>query len=88
MQGVTNATLAFTYRTAGLDSGENGVVEVSTDGSNWTPIWTGTSGSYQSATVNPGDGYMVSSFQVRFRVNANSTSEYFYVDNIQITGYR
>ncbi|GAB4413794.1 MAG: hypothetical protein Fur0044_08300 [Anaerolineae bacterium] len=88
MQGVTNATLAFTYRTAGLDSGENGVVEVSTDGSNWTSIWTGKNNSYTSATVNLNAGYMVSGFQVRFRVNANSTSEYFYVDNIQITGYR
>src|SRR5262249_29484953 len=97
LSGYYTSTLTFDYMTsAGLTANQDSVVlEVSSNGgTNWTLLKT-YSGSSASPTAYTSDsvsiaGYESSSTMIRFRVSGAASytgaSEYFYVDNVQISG--
>ena len=71
-----------------MDTGENLYVEWSTDGSSWNNLETTQDTSWgpqQDQTCGSGANNY-SGFKVRFRVNAGNSSEYAYVDDVEITG--
>jgi hypothetical protein len=59
---------------------------------NWHSVYTITrsnNGSgYQYADIDISSRSMIQGFQVQFKINASGTGDYFYVDNIEITGYK
>ncbi len=90
LSGVTNATLTFDYKGNSLDgASEKGLVDV-WDGSAWTNIFTldGTQddNTYHTESINLGGGLMISDFKVRFRIDASGSGDYFYIDDVDISG--
>ena len=71
---------------------EEWYVEISSDGgSNWDQVLlvddSNENGTYSLFTFALDSSYLVSNFHIRFYgINANDPSDYFYVDNILITG--
>jgi VCBS repeat-containing protein len=91
MRNVSQARLKFRWRVESLDNdSETGEVLVY-DG-NWHSVYTITrsnNGSgYQYADIDISSRSMIQGFQVQFKINASGTGDYFYVDNIEITGYK
>ncbi len=93
MTGVTGAQLVYMWRARSLESGESAEVQISDNGgSSWQTVQTISSSQadntwYQN-TVNLSGYSMVNNFQVRFKINGSATDDYFYIDDITITGYR
>ena len=85
--GYSSVHIKYNRKTSDLDSGENLCVEWSTDGSNWINLETtnATSWSAQDKTCASGADNNTN-FRVRFRTNANLTTEYAYVDDVIVTG--
>lgn len=84
--GFTGITLTLTRTTTGLDSGEAGIAEFSTNGSTYTVIQSLQTAS-GAVTLNlPATAGGQSSLRLRFRVNASSSTEYFTVDSIRLEG--
>lgn len=89
MTGYTNATLSFNYSNDGdTDSTDVFRILISNNGgTSWTALGTinaNTSGTYNQDITS----YMASNTRVRFEIyqqSTSSTSEYFYVDNVDIT---
>ncbi len=93
MTGVTGAQLVYQRRANSLDSGESAVVQISDDGgTSWQTVQTINDGQddnvWHQNTVSLAGYSMVNNFQVRFKINGNATNDYFYIDDITITGYR
>jgi len=91
MSGVTGASLSFQWRADSFEGGESAVVSIN-DGSGWTSVLTVNNGqddnNNHTQTVDLSGYSMSSTFQIRFKINGSSDRDYFYIDNIEITGYK
>ncbi|MCB9002904.1 MAG: InlB B-repeat-containing protein [Ardenticatenaceae bacterium] len=90
---TSGASLSFYWKvTTGMAVNEEWYVEISSDGgSNWDQVLlvddSNENGTYSLFTFALDSSYLVSNFHIRFYgINANDPSDYFYVDNILITG--
>jgi len=88
MAGVTAAHLKFWWKAYSFEAGETAVVEVY-DGA-WHTVLTVVDGNddntYHSANVNLSGYNMVSNFQVRAASHMGGPGDYFYIDDVNITG--
>ena len=85
--GFTNLSLSFDRATAGLDTGEAGTAEFSTDGANWTMVEaTRATTTGRVSFALPASAAAQAALRLRFRINASLSSETYTVDNIQLTG--
>jgi hypothetical protein len=86
MTGRTGARLRLWWKANSFESGETAVVEVN-DGA-WRTVLTVSDGQdnnvYQYADIDLSGYQMVSNFQVRVRAALSNTSDYFYVDDLQV----
>ncbi len=80
----TAVTLAFKYKTVGLDSGEYLKVQV-LKGTVWTTVgtYTGTK-DWTNVSINI-TSYQSSAMKLRFLSYMNGTDEYVYVDNVTVS---
>jgi hypothetical protein len=90
LSDVRGARLQFWWRARDFESADNAVVSVY-DGS-WHTVLTVTSAqadnAYHPADIDLSRFTMASDFRVRFQANIDSNNDYFYVDDVAITGYR
>ncbi|HUU82274.1 MAG TPA: hypothetical protein VM243_02105, partial [Phycisphaerae bacterium] len=86
--GYTDIHVTCAWKTVGFDSGEWLYCEWSNNGGqNWYEAGTISSGTWATPDFTlPAGAADNASFQVRFRTNANKTSEYGCVDDVEITG--
>lgn len=79
--------IKYARKTIGMDSGEYLYAEWSTDGSVWNVLERTQDTSWASRDLACAAGANNSAgFRIRFRTNASSTSEYGYVDGVEISG--
>jgi hypothetical protein len=86
--GFTNLTLQFSRSSTGLDLGEAGIVEFSTNGSTYTVLESSNSASGATTFALPTTAAGQATLFIRFRVNANSALETYTVTNARIEGTR
>ncbi len=90
MTGVTNARLKFSWKAKTFEDGDVGYVKVY-DGS-WHTVLTVNNdmddNTFHSANINLSGYNMDSNFNIRIHINANGKKDFFYVDDIEITGYK
>lgn len=84
--GFTGITLTFTRSTSGLDSGEAGIAEYSTNGSTFTVLESVRTASGSHTVTLPATAAGQSSLTLRFRINASLSSENYTVDSIRLEG--
>jgi dienelactone hydrolase len=84
--GFTGITLTWTRSTTGLDSGEAGIAEFSTNGSTYTAIESAQTLSGSRTVALPSSAAGINGLRLRFRINASLSSEYYTVDEIRLTG--
>jgi hypothetical protein len=84
--GFTNITLSFTRSSSGLDSGEAGIAEYSTNGSTYTAVESSNTASGATTIALPAAAAGQSTLYVRFRVSANSALENYTVANVSVQG--
>jgi YVTN family beta-propeller protein len=85
--GHSNITVAFDRLTAGLDLGEGGVAEYSVNGGSFSQIEsTRVTTSGRVSFTLPTSAANQASVVLRFRVNANSSTESYRVNNITVAG--
>lgn len=82
----TAITVTFNRSTAGLDSGESGIVEYSIDGGATYRLVSNVLGSGSTSYALPADAAGKSALRLRFRVNASAGTEYLTVDNLVVEG--
>jgi hypothetical protein len=90
MSGVTGAQLTFWWKANSLDNNEDAYVEIF-DGSWHTLLAVADNqddNSYHSETYDISGYNMTSTFQIRLRTDGNGYDDYFYIDDIEIIGYR
>ncbi len=88
--GMTAATLSFFHYYRDYDDTDTAVVEISTDGNNWTPLNTftttqGASNAFVQVTTNLSSYLNKPSVSIRFRYDA-VWSYYWAIDNVTVTG--
>ena len=87
--GYNTIRVKYARRTAGLDAAENLYVEWSANGTTWTAIETTKATAWSIPTFTlPVGANGLASLRVRFRTNANSTTEWADLDDVVITGVR
>lgn len=84
--GFTALSLSYTRTTTGLDSGEAGILEYSTNGTTYTSLGSTQSASGPVTVGLPAAAENQAGLRLRWRVNASSSSEYYTVDSIQLQG--
>ncbi|MFP5392626.1 MAG: alpha/beta hydrolase family protein [Gammaproteobacteria bacterium] len=85
--GFSNLTLSFDRVTSSLDTGEGGIAEWSLDGVNWTVLETTRVTTVGRVSFNlPANAAGQPGLRLRFRINASLSSEWYSVDNVQLTG--
>lgn len=84
--GFTGLRLSFDRSTYGLDSGEAGIAEFSTNGSTYTTIESIRTASGRVTFNLPTSAEGQSGLRLRFRINASLSSETYTVDNIRLEG--
>jgi hypothetical protein len=84
--GFTGLKLSFDRSTYGLDSGESGIAEFSTNGSTYTAVESIRTASGRVTFNLPSSAEGQSNLRIRFRINASLSSEYYTVDNIRLEG--
>jgi hypothetical protein len=87
--GYNTIHVKYARKATGLDSGQNEklYVEWSIDGSAWNNLETTGTTAWALKDFTCGSGANNNAnFRVRFRINANATSEFAAVDSVQITG--
>jgi len=89
LAGKSNASLSFQWAVKGLtDNGEKVVLEVSTNGSNWTELASlgqGTTNyTWNAETVDLSD-YEQDGLRIRFRVAGSDSGDACYFDDIKVT---
>lgn len=82
--GQGNLTLTFTRSTSGLDTGEAGIVEFSTNGTTYTVLESVQTASGTRTIVLPATAANQSAVRLRFRINASLSSESYTVDSIRV----
>jgi hypothetical protein len=89
LAGVTEAKLMIWYKALSLEAGEFGVVEVN-DGSGWREVLRHGDPQddyvYRKAEIDLSAYRMGSGFKVRIRTQASSAADYFFVDDLEISG--
>jgi len=84
--GFTSIHVKYARTTGGLDSGEYLYVEYH-DGSQWNELEATQASSWASQDKTCGSSADDNAdFKVRFRLNANKSNEYAYIDDVEITG--
>ncbi|MET0333374.1 MAG: hypothetical protein ABW190_03815 [Rhizobacter sp.] len=86
--GFMNLTLQFSRSSSGLDTGEAGIVEFSTNGSTYTVLESSNSASGAATFALPTTAAGQNTLYIRFRINANSQTETYTVTNARIEGTR
>jgi hypothetical protein len=88
-EGYDAIHVKYRRATKSFDAGENLYVEWSIDGNTWNNLETVQTASYsdglQDKLCNTGADNNPN-FRIRFRTNANRTTEYAYIDDVEITG--
>lgn len=84
--GFDTITLTFTRSTTGLDSGEAGIAEFSTNGTTYTVLESVQTASGARTVTLPASAANQSALRLRFRINASLSSEYYTVDSIRVDG--
>jgi len=84
--GFTGLRLSFDRVTSGLDSGEAGIAEFSTNGSTYTAVESIRTASGRVTFNLPASAENQSGLRLRFRINASLSSETYTVDNIRLEG--
>jgi dienelactone hydrolase len=84
--GFTGLKLSFDRDTYGLDSGEAGIAEFTTNGSTWTTVESIRTASGRVTFNLPTSAENQSGLRIRFRINASLSSETYTVDNIRLEG--
>ena len=84
--GFTALKLSFDRTTSGLDYGESGIAEFSTNGSTYTVVESIRTASGRITFNLPTSAQNQSGLRLRFRVNASSSTETNTVDNIRLEG--
>jgi hypothetical protein len=84
--GFTGLRLSFDRRTYGMDSGEAGIAEYSTNGSAYTAVESVRSASGMVTFNLPAAAENQSALRLRFRINASLSSETYAVDNVLLEG--
>ena len=91
MRGVIGASLSFAWRAASWESSDKVYVKVF-DGSGWNTVKTFVNGDddyfYHMADIDLSAFTGVDNFKIAFEGDMSSTSDWFYVDYIEIKGYR
>lgn len=86
--GFSNLTLQFSRSSTGLDLGEAGIVEFSTNGSTYTVLESSNTASGPATFALPTTAAGQATLYIRFRVSANSSLESYTVTNARIEGTR
>jgi dienelactone hydrolase len=84
--GFTGLRLSFDRTTSGLDSGESGIAEFSTNGSTYTAVESIRTASGRVTFNLPSSAEGQSNLRIRFRINASLSSETYTVDNVRLEG--
>ncbi len=84
--GFTGLKLSFDRVTSGLDSGEAGIAEFSTNGSTYTAVESIRTASGRVTFNLPASAENQGNLRLRFRINASLSSETYTVDNIRLEG--
>lgn len=84
--GYTALSLSFTRSTTGLDSGEAGYLEYSTNGTTYTVIGSTQNASGPVTVTLPVALENQAALRLRWRVDASLSSEYYTVDSILLEG--
>lgn len=84
--GFTALTLSYTRTTTGLDSGEAGILEYSTNGTTFTSLGSTQSASGPVTLSLPTAAENQAGLRLRWRVDASSSSEFYTVDSIRLEG--
>jgi dienelactone hydrolase len=84
--GFTTLSLSYTRTTTGLDSGEAGFLEYSTNGTTYTSLGSTQSASGPVTVALPAALENQAALRLRWRVNASLSSEYYTVDSILLEG--
>ncbi len=90
MTGVTGAHLTFWYKTYSLDKGTENI-EVTVNSNIVLQVYDGDpeeDNTYRYVDVDLSSYTMNSSFEVIFKINGSGTADYFYIDDVIITGYQ
>jgi hypothetical protein len=83
--GLSIVRLSYGRRSAGLESGEAGFVEVSPNGQDWTLVET-VSGAKAWETKTFQITLSGSDLYLRFRLNGNESNDTFMVDEVKVSG--
>ncbi|HEX3141571.1 MAG TPA: hypothetical protein VHQ87_16060, partial [Rhizobacter sp.] len=85
--GFTGIKLSFDRVTGGLDAGEFGIAEYTTNGSTYSALESTTATTSARVSYNlPADAAGSSTLRIRFRINANSALETYTVNNVTLEG--
>lgn len=84
--GFTGISVSFFRDTAGLDTGEAGIAEVSINGGAFTQIHSSRSTISSTVTIPLSTSANNSNIQLRFRVNGSSSTETSTVNNVVVSG--
>ena len=85
--GFTDVKVSFDRVTAGLDLGEGGVVEYTTNGATWSQLESTRTTARSRVTLSlPSVAAGQANLRLRFRVNANSSTESYTVDALTVEG--
>jgi hypothetical protein len=84
--GFMNLSLQFSRSSSGLDLGEAGVVEFSTNGSTYTVLESSRAVSGAATFALPTTAAGQGTLYLRFRVNGNSSTENYTVANVRLEG--
>jgi dienelactone hydrolase len=84
--GVTALSVSYTRTTTGLDSGEAGFLEYSTNGTTYTSLGSTQSASGPVTVALPAAAENQAALRLRWRVNASSSTEYYTVDTVLLQG--
>ncbi|MBC7955500.1 MAG: serine hydrolase [Cytophagales bacterium] len=86
--GFSNLTLNFSRSSSGLDTGEAGIVEFSTNGSTYSVLESSRTTSGAATFALPLTATGQNTVYLRFRVDASSSSETYTVANVRVEGTR
>ena len=94
LSDVFLATIQFWAKVNAFEGNDRATCQVSSDGETWTTVYTWTraldDNTYHLYTIDLSAFELTGQFWISFHANMNQTSDYFYVDNInvqKITGY-
>jgi hypothetical protein len=84
--GFNNITVTFSRSSSGLDLGEAGIAEFSTNGSTFTTIESSRTAAGTQTFTLPAGAANQATLYLRFRIDANSSLETYTVANVTVQG--